>query len=80
MNCPLNSNHSMKLKEEIKNTGAQIWYCPICKQYFWVYGVETKPIEPYIISNPPEGYRQVLNLYVDPVSGKLIVRWDDEAL
>lgn len=30
-----------------------------------------------IVSNPPEGKCKVVNLYVDPATGKLTIEWDD---
>lgn len=31
-----------------------------------------------ILSSPPEGGRRVTNIYVDPVSNKTVIKWDDE--
>ena len=41
-------------------------------------GVDSKWLEVSgVPSNPPSGKCRVLNLYVDPVTEKLIVKWDD---
>lgn len=33
--------------------------------------------EPKIKSNPPKGMCKVINIYVDPVTGKTVVEYDD---
>lgn len=29
-------------------------------------------------SRPPNGYLRVLNIYIDPVTGKLVIEYEDE--
>ena len=76
MKCPTD-RHEMIRREEMIGSDAEYYVCPHCKRNWKVWGVETRPVEPYVVSNPPEGYKQVLNLYVDPGTGKLIVRWEE---
>lgn len=81
MKCPkIQSHGEMVLKEELRNSGAFVWYCKKCKVDFIVEGVITRVMEPFIVSNPPPGYLQIRNLYVDPATGKIVVRYTDEEL
>jgi len=41
-------------------------------------GIESKYLEVSgVPSSPPSGKCRVINLYVDPATGKLVVEWDD---
>lgn len=40
-------------------------------------GAEPLVVDGVIASQPPSGKYKVTNLYVDPVTGKLVVEYDD---